>query len=149
MAVQFYQPAETITGPAYSPWFKLLATVVTVALAGYGISFALRFPLADYRWPVLVLLGAAFVLLLVSYVGFLHSTVTIDATGIKQTWLINRQAQWPDVRSAKMIGLPRLGWAAPPRLVVRTGTGYYTFNAGTEALLAEFARISLAYQMKR
>jgi hypothetical protein len=92
---------------------------------------------------------SALALLLISFYGFLHSTITIDDKGIKQTWVINRQVLWPDIRGAKMIGIPRAGWLSPPRLVVRTGTAFYTFNGGTEALLTEFARISLAYEMKK
>ena len=128
----FYQPTQTVIGPAYSPWFKLLATVTTIVLMGYGVSVALRFPIMDYG------LGVQ-----------LHSTVTIDAQGITQTWLINRHVDWRDVRSAKMIGIPRAGWLFPPRLVVRTGTSYNTFNGGTATLLTEFAKISLAFQMKK
>ncbi len=148
MQTHFYQPSQVITGPAYSPWFKMLATLVTVALAGYGISFALRYSLMDYGWGVRLLFGAAMLLLIISYNGFLRSVVTIDAEGIRQTWLWNRQVSWSDIRSAKLIGIPLAGWLSPPRLVVRTGNSFTTFNGGTTELLAEFARISLAYQLK-
>ena len=148
MQTQFYQPSVSLSGPAYSPWFKMLATLVTVALAGYGISFALRYALMDYGWGVRLLFVAAMLMLAMSYVGFLRSEVTIDAEGIRQTWLWNRQASWSEIRSAKLIGIPLAGWLSPPRLVVRTGNAFTTFNGGTPELLAEFARISLAYQVK-
>ena len=148
MQIQFYQPGASLSGPAYSPWFKMLATLVTVALAGYGISFALRYALMDYGWGVRLLFVAAMLMLAMSYVGFLRSEVTIDAEGIRQTWLWNRQASWSEIRSAKLIGIPLAGWLSPPRLVVRTGNAFTTFNGGTPELLAEFARISLAYQVK-
>ena len=148
MQIQFYQPGASLSGPAYSPWFKMLATLVTVALAGYGISFALRYALMDYGWGVRLLFIAAMLMLAMSYVGFLRSEVTIDAEGIRQTWLWNRQASWSEIRSAKLIGIPLAGWLSPPRLVVRTGNAFTTFNGGTPELLAEFARISLAYQVK-
>jgi len=148
MQTQFYQPGASLSGPAYSPWFKMLATLVTVALAGYGISFALRYALMDYGWGVRLLFIAAMLMLAMSYVGFLRSEVTIDAEGIRQTWLWNRQASWSEIRSAKLIGIPLAGWLSPPRLVVRTGNAFTTFNGGTPELLAEFARISLAYQVK-
>ena len=51
--------------------------------------------------------------------------------GILQTWMYNKQVFWADARSAKMIGI-----------------AFTTFNGGTEALLAEFAKTSRAYQMK-
>lgn len=148
MQTQFYQPLQPLTGPAYSPWFKMLATLVTVALAGYGVSFAVRYALMDYSWSVRILFIAAMLMLALSYVGFLRSTVTIDAEGIRQSWLWNRQASWDEIRSAKLIGIPLAGWLSPPRLVVRTGNAFTTFNGGTPELVAEFARISIAYQVK-
>jgi hypothetical protein len=149
MTPQFYQPQQTVRGPAYSLWFKLLATVISIALAAYGVSVAMRFPLMQYSVGVKILLAGSAVMLVVSYIWFLRSTVTIDEKGITQTWLVNRQVEWRDVRSAKMIGIPYAGWLFPPRLVVRTGTAFTTFNGGTQSVLVEFAKISLAYQMKK
>ncbi len=144
--VASYRPAAPVTGPAYSPWFKMLATLLVFGLCGYVASFLLR-----YRAETLsmLLLAAAIVFLLLSYRGFLRATVTIDADGITQSGWPGKQVVWGDVRSAKLIGLPQAGWLSPPRLVVRTGTAFYTFNGGTQELLTEFARISVAYEMKR
>lgn len=141
-----YQPAQAVSGPAYSTWFKLLATVVSVGLAAYGLSVALRFPMMQYGFGVKALLLCAAAMLGVSYYWFLRSQTTIDATGITQTWLYNRKVAWSEVRGVKMIGIPHAGWLFPPRLVVRTGSAIVTFNGGTRALLIEFAKISLAYQ---
>ncbi|MDB5842103.1 MAG: hypothetical protein JWQ23_4055 [Herminiimonas sp.] len=149
MNMQFYRPEHAVSGPAYSRWFKLLATIVALALAGYGASVALRYPLLQYGTGVkLLLLGAAGMLAL-SYYWFLRSSITIDEKGITQSWLYNRHVEWRDVRSAKMIGIPFAGWLFPPRLVVRTGNSFSTFNGGTQDILIEFAKIALAYQLKR
>jgi hypothetical protein len=149
MQTGFYQPAGTVTGPAYGPGFKLIATVVCAVLAGYGIIVGLRFPLLQYGLAVQLLLLGAAVMLGVSYYWFLRSMVVIDARGMRQTWMFNREVEWRDVRSAKMIGIPMFTWLFPPRLVVRTGTAFVTFNGGSRDVLVEFARISLAYQMKK
>lgn len=149
MKLEFYKPEKTVSGPAYSLWFKLVATVISLALAAYGVSIVARFPLMQYSFGVKLLLAGSAVMLVVSYVWFLRSTVTIDDTGITQTWMMNRRVEWRDVRSAKMIGIPYAGWLFPPRLIVRTGNTFTTFNGGTQALLIEFAKISLAYQMKK
>ncbi len=142
-----YRPDIPVSGPAYSPWFKMIATILSCGLAGYALSFLLRHP-PDGLWPKLLLV-AAIVLLLVSWRSFLRATIHIDERGIRQGGWPGKQVVWEDVRSAKMIGIPYAGWLSPPRLVVRTGTAFYTFNGGTEALLTEFARISLAYEMKK
>jgi hypothetical protein len=149
MIPDFYRPQATVTGPSYSPWFKAVATVVCAALALYGIDVALRFPLAQYGFAVKALLVCAALMLVVSYYWFLRSTVIIDDKGVTQTWLYDRKVEWRDVRGAKMIGIPYAGWLFPPRLVVRTGNAYMTFNGGSQAVLVEFARISLAFQMKK
>ena len=144
-----YQPPYTISGPSYSPWFKMLASLFTLGLCAYGVSFAMRFPLSAWSNGLIVFMAAALMLLALSFAGFLGATTTIDERGITQTSVLNQQVDWADVRSAKLIGIPHAGWLSPPRLVVRTGTAFHTFNGGTPALLEEFARISLAYQMKR
>jgi hypothetical protein len=149
MQPDFYRPAKTIIGPAYSRWFKFLATVVTIALALYGAAIAWRFPLLQYGFAVKALLAFAALMLALSYYWFLRSTITIDQRGITQTWLYNKQVEWRDVRSAKMIGVPYLGAVFPPRLVVRSGIAFTTFNGGSRDVLVEFAKISLAFQMKK
>ena len=85
----------------------------------------------------------------VSYYWFLRAQTTIDATGIRQTWLYDKQVLWSDVRGAKMIGIPYASWLFPPRMIVRTGTAFTTFNGGSREVLIEFAKISLAFQMKK
>ena len=123
----------------------MLATLLSFGMAGYVASFLLR-----YRADVVseFLLVAAITFLLLSYRGFLLATVTINERGITQSGWPGKQVVWDDVRSARLIGLPRAGWLSPPRLAVRTGTAFYTFNGGTQELLTEFARISAVYEMQ-
>jgi hypothetical protein len=147
--MEYYKPEKMISGPAYSTWFKLLATFVSIALAGYGVAIAIRFPLLKYGLGVKAILLGAGLMLLVSYYWFLRSITTVDERGISQTWLYNKHVEWRDLRGAKMIGIPYGGWLFPPRLVVRTGNSFTTFNGGSQNLLIEFAKISLAFQMKR
>jgi hypothetical protein len=145
----FYAPAASVSGPAYGAGFKLCATFVCLALALYGASVAVRFPLLQYGFGVRALLLGAGIMLAVSYYWFLRATTTIDQTGIRQTWLYDKHVDWQDVRGAKMIGIPYASWLFPPRMVVRTGNSFTTFNGGTQSVLIEFAKISLAFQMKR
>lgn len=141
-----YQPQRDITGPAFSAWFKMLATLLSLALIGYIISFLLRYPSLADGARLLLLIAIAVVLL--NWRDFLYATLTINGFGIRQTGWLVQQVSWNDVRGAKLIGLSRLGWLMPPRLAVRTGTGFHTFNCGSLELLNELQRISLAYQLK-
>lgn len=147
--MSFYQPARPVTGPSYSGGFKVFATITTLALAIYGASVAMRFSLPSFGFGVKALLVLAGVMLAVSYYWFLRAETTVDATGIRQSWVYTRQVEWRDVRGARMIGIPYAGWLFPPRLVVRTGSAFMTFNGGNRDILIEFAKISLAFQMKK
>ena len=147
--MSFYQPAQDVDGPSYGAGFKVCATLVTLGLAGYGASVAMRFPLGRYGTGVQLLLAGAALMLGVSYYWFLRGRTTIDAQGIRQSAMIDKRVHWRDVRGAKMIGIPYLSWLFPPRMVVRTGNAFVTFNGGSAALLVEFARISLAFRMAR
>ncbi|WEF31895.1 hypothetical protein [Pseudoduganella chitinolytica] len=144
-----YRPERTVSGPTYGNGFKAVATVLTIALAAYTVSVALRHPLPQFSFGVQALLAGAGAMLAVSLYWFLRATTTIDAEGIRQTGVIDRKVRWDEVRGAKMIGIPYLSWLFPPRMIVRTGTAFATFNGGTQDVLVEFARISLAFQMKK
>lgn len=145
----FYAPEKAVSGPAYGAGFKLVASNLTLLLLAYGASVAWRFPLPSFSLGVKLLLVAAVAMLLVSWYWFLRSRTTIDATGIRQTWLYDKHVAWSDVRGAKMIGIPYLSWLFPPRMIVRTGSAFTTFNGGSREVLIEFAKISLAFQMKK
>ncbi|HEU4778162.1 MAG TPA: hypothetical protein VFS95_15200 [Telluria sp.] len=147
--MNFYRPEHDVSGPSYGPGFKVAATFLTVLLAMYGASVVWRFPMLSFGPGVKALLALAFLMLGVSYYWFLRARTTIDAVGIRQTWLYDKQVQWDEVRSAKMIGIPYLSWLFPPRMVVRTGNAFMTFNGGTQEVLIEFAKISLAFQVKK
>lgn len=147
--MSFYQPSAKVTGPAYGMGFKVVATIITIMLAFFTISVASRHPLMLFGFGVKALLAAAALMLCVSYYWFLRSRTTIDADGIRQTWLYDKHVQWSDVRGAKMIGIPYMSWLFPPRMIVRTGSAFTTFNGGSQEVLIEFAKISIAFQMKK
>lgn len=149
MTLRWYQPEKAVTGPSYNLWFKFVATIISLTLAVYGISVVLRFPILQFGFGIKLLLAGAALMLGVSYYWFLRARTTIDEKGIRQTWLYTRQVAWSDVRGVKMLGIPFLSWIFPPRLVVRTGNAFMTFNGGTQDLLIEFAKVALAYQNTR
>jgi hypothetical protein len=147
--MNFYQPERDVSGPSYGAGFKVVATILTALLAVYGASVVWRFPMLSFGLGVKALLLVAVLMLGVSYYWFLRARTTIDAGGIRQTWLYDKHVEWDEVRSAKMIGIPYMGWLFPPRMVVRTGNAFMTFNGGTQDVLVEFAKISLAFQAKK
>ncbi len=147
--MSFYQPDKAVSGPAYGVGFRVFATFMCAALLLYGVSIAWRFPVMAFGIGVKLLLIVSGCMLAISYYWFLRARTTIDATGIRQTWMYDKHVEWRDVRGAKMIGIPYMSWLFPPRMVVRTGNAFTTFNGGSQEVLIEFARISLAFQMKK
>src|SRR4051794_7646699 len=101
--MNFYRPAHSVSGPAYGPGFKRFATLITLALVVYAASVAWRFPLLSFGLGPKALLAGAGAMLAVSYYWFLKARTTIDAAGIRQTWLYDKQVQWDEIRGAKMI----------------------------------------------
>ena len=146
--MSFYQPEQAVSGPAYAGPFKIVSTVIVLVLLGYGFAIAVRFPLLSYGFGVKLVLVGATSLMIASWYWFLKGRTTIDADGVRQSAMIDKRVRWDEVRSAKMLGIPYLGWLFPPRMVVRTGNAFTTFNGGSQALLIEFAKISLASQNK-
>lgn len=140
-----YVIAAPLAGPAYGAGFKVFASIACVAIAASGLSAALRNPELLSNLPMALLLLFFAAMLGVSYYWFLHAQVRIDADGIVQTGMIDRRVAWTDVRGARLLGIAPLAWLIPPRLVLRTGRSLVTFNAGSDALRAEFARIAAAY----
>lgn len=147
--MNFYKPDHPVTGPAYGPGFKVFATLLTIVLVVYSASIAVRFPLLQFGVGIKMLLAFSAFMLAISYYWFLRARTTIDADGIRQTWMYDKKVEWRDVRGARMIGIPFLSWLFPPRIVIRTGNSFTTFNGGSREVLIEFAKIALAFQMKR
>src|SRR5690606_37151111 len=73
------------------------------------------------------------------------SQTAITSTGIRQSWLGQREVAWQDIQFAKFIPL-----VASKRLVCFTGRGRpIPFQAGTKDLQIAFARISLVYRRRK
>lgn len=128
MAIEFYKPEKTVAGPAYSQWFKLVATIVSVGLGSYAASIAMRYPLLQYGFSGKMLLPGAAAMLALSYYWFLRSTIRIDDKGIPQTRLYHRHVEWRDAR---------------------TGVAFSTFSGWSQEILIQSAKISFAFQMKK
>ena len=136
-------------GPAFTALIKLLASVLVGALIVWGARASRLMDWQAFSLSAGLVWAAALAIVLVVYYWILKSRTSIKNGMIEQTWVWKKQVSIADIRQAKFIYLPALSWLIAPRLVVRTGSSYHTFNGGTEALLTEFAKISLAFQMKK
>jgi hypothetical protein len=134
---EFPQP---VSGPAYGRFFRLLATAMVLVVLAMAARATLRLPedvaAAQGYW----LLGIGMLALLASYWVLMRSTTTIDAHGIRQSGLTDKQVGWHELRSARLFGPP-----FARRLMVHTANGRLRyFFGGSPELLAAFARIAQA-----
>ncbi len=134
-----------IRGPAWPAWVKTAAWVVLGLIV---LQFFIAFNKAGmqmlYSMTGLILL-VVFVALAVTTRYMQTSITTIDADGMRQSWLTRREVAWQDVTFAKFV--PML---ASKRLVVFTKKGKpVVFQGGTRELQIAFAKISLACKNRK
>jgi hypothetical protein len=134
-------PVEaSVSGPAYSRSVRLIATLATFGLLAYGAGLVLAMPTAPSRegW---ILVGAVAFTLIGTWYFMVTSRTTIDEHGIRQTGLMERKAQWSEIRQARV-----RGFAFSRRLVVyRLGARFQVYNAGTPELAGAFEKVASAF----
>lgn len=136
------QPADPICGAAFPPFTKAIACLAMAAVVASGVRAA-----DQAGWPTLTVPGWLFLVTVVGVAVYgwwvvLTSTVCIDATSIRQTWLWHKQVKLAELSQLKLVQVPGLSWLLVPRLVVRAGAGITTFHAGSPAVLAAFRRLA-------
>lgn len=133
-----------VSGPAYGRGFRAFATLAVLALLAYGaraVFVLLPEPPSRDGW---YFLGSAAFALAGSWYFMVTARTTIDAQGIRQSGLIDRQTGWDEIGYARVRG-PSFS----RRLVVRNLAGRFRYYyGGTPELAAAFERIAAAYPRK-
>lgn len=140
---RFAPSGGAVTGPAFSPTFKLLATLIVGGCAAW---FAQLWARGTLGTSVSVGTGwfiAGLALMAWTWWSIVSSRTRIDANGLHQRWIWDKAMPFNDLAYAKLIHVRGLGWLIAPRLYVRTLDGKFTvFYGATPALIAEFQRLS-------
>ncbi len=127
---------QAMEGAAFSPSLKLLATVMVLALAAGTWRAMSLGAWAQLDAQSLGVIGFLALLILAGYWGIITSRTRIDGSGIRQTWLWEKQVKLAEITQLKLIHVPGLSWLIAPRLVVRTqGIGLTTFHVADPKLL--------------
>lgn len=145
MTAQDFTPpdfTQPVSGPTYGRTFRLMASAMMIGVMAMAARATLQLPddvpAAQGYW----LLGLGMLAVIASYWFLISARTTIDATGIRQTGLIDTVVTWPELYSARLFGPP-----FSRRLMVRTiGGRFRFFFGGSPELLAAFARIAEAYR---
>lgn len=148
-AFHFSTPDGPLQGPAFSTAFKVLATVIVggcaAVLTQMGLAGQLGQP-ATAGAPVasvgLSWFVAGLLLMGVTWWHILRSVTRLDADGLHQSWVWNKQMPLRDLAFAKLIRVRGMDWLIAPRLYVRTLDGKFAvFYAASPQLLAAFEQL--------
>lgn len=148
-AFHFSMPDGPLQGPAFSTAFKVLATVIVggcaAVLTQMGLAGQLGQP-ATAGAPVasvgLSWFVAGLLLMGVTWWHILRSVTRLDADGLHQSWVWNKQMPLRDLAFAKLIRVRGMDWLIAPRLYVRTLDGKFAvFYAASPQLLAAFEQL--------
>ena len=131
--------ANAVSGPAFPPLVKALASLLVTALV-VSATMALsgepgihRMQFRDWAF-----LAAAALVVGSGWWSVQTSQTRIDGVVIEQTWMWRKRVEIVEIREVKLIDVPGLGWLIVPRLMVRSGFGVTIFHAGDPAVLARF-----------
>lgn len=129
-----------VRGAAHGRTQRMVATVVVVMVVIGVVRLLWTLPKASQGgspWFI----GAAVFAMLVAYRFVMTSTTTLDATGIRQTGLLERKAAWTEIATARLGGF---GFARLLRVRTRSGRRI-AFAGATPELAAAFARVVADY----
>ncbi|MCJ0764092.1 hypothetical protein [Variovorax terrae] len=130
----------SLHGPAFSPFFKLLATLVVFGTAGWFINLWLQGQ-AGSR-PLMTWFLAGLALMLYTWWHILRSTTRLDAGALHQSWVWDKKMELRELAYGKMVRVRGLDWLIAPRLYVRTLMGKFAvFYAADPVMLMEFERL--------
>ncbi len=132
----------TTEGAAFSPAFKLIAVLITAAIAYWAWQ-----ALPNLTWRALpvqaqLVWGGCAVLVLYTLYHVMVSRTVVSPTEIRQNFVFNRRVHLGEVSFAKFIYIPYLTWLIAPRLFVRTASNKFAAIYGaTHELHQVFGQI--------
>ena len=133
-----------IEGPAFTTVVKALASALVASLAYFGLRSLNLMLEQRWSWTALLFMAGAAVFLVLCYWWMLSSRTRVSATGIRQTWITDKQIAFTEITQIKLIHVPGLAWLISPRLIVRSRSpGSMVFHTADRAVLAAFKRLTL------
>ncbi len=132
----------SMEGPAFSPYFKALATVLVLGLASWFLLLWLDGKVAGGAVSILTWFLAALAVIVYTWWCMVRSVTTLDMQSIRQTWMWQKKMDLRELAYGKLIRVPGLDWLIAPRLYLRTLMGKFAvFQAADPRMLEEFERL--------
>ncbi|MDI9333440.1 MAG: hypothetical protein QM533_03610 [Cytophagales bacterium] len=136
----------TLTVPAFSRPFKLLALLIVAASGSWMYQLFTTGQLAPNHTLSpsngLIWLLCGWLLMVFTLVSIYRSQTTLTEHTLKQTWIWDKEVALPELVYAKLIRLKGLDWLIAPRLYVRTVMGkFMVFYAADKTMVTEFQHL--------
>ncbi len=140
---RFTPAGGAVEGAAFSPTFKLLATLIVGGCVAWLVRLWMAGALGSARTTGTGWLLAGLVLMVWTWFSILVSHTRLDADkGLYQRWIWDKHMPLDDLAYGKLVRVRGLDWLIAPRLYVRTLMGKFAvFYAATPELVAEFERL--------
>lgn len=131
-----------VEGPAFSPAFQLLCTLIVAGCAAWMLHLWRGGALGTAYTSGVGWFAAGLAMMGWTWIAVLRSRTRIDASGLHQRWIWDKHMPFDDLAYAKLIRVPGLDWLVAPRLYARTLVGKFNvFYGATPQLVAEFERL--------
>nr|WP_231402597.1 hypothetical protein [Caenimonas aquaedulcis] len=132
----------SMQGPAFSPYFKLLAAVLVLGLAAWFVRLWLGGRTPGGTVSIFTWFLAALAMVLYTAWHVVRSVTTLDAQQLRQTWVWEKKVELRELASAQLIRVRGLEWLVAPRLLTRTLSGKLgVFHAADPRMIDELARM--------
>jgi hypothetical protein len=126
---------------AYSPAFKVLATLIVFGTAGWLLLLWQRGKLGAGS-TLAVWFLAALAMMLYTWWCIVRSVTTLDGEQLRQTWVWTKKMDLGELAYGRLMRVRGLEWLIAPRLYVRTLLGKFAvFYAAEPEMVAEFERL--------
>ena len=133
---------QALEGPAFSPAFKLIATVLLAGMAGWFVNLWLSGKVSGGTVSIMSWFIAALVLMACTWWSILRSVTRLDTGELRQSWLWNKKMELRELAYGKLIRVRGLDWLVAPRLYLRTLEGKFAvFYAADPKMIAQFERL--------
>jgi hypothetical protein len=126
-----------LSGPAFSPVFKVLVTAVVFGSAAWFVVLWSRGAMPGVTWFL-----AALAMMLYTWWCIVRSITRLEPDALHQTWIWDKKMELRELAYGKLIRVPGLDWLIAPRLYVRTLLGKFAvFYAADAQMIREFERL--------
>lgn len=127
-----------VRGPSYSLSIRAAVTVIALVVVVGALRWWRDASTGGWDSQEAIVLAATVFGTVGAWFFMLRSVTVVDAEGIRQVGLVNRNASWSQVSSARM---PR--WGTTRLIVRRTGGPFFSvFHGGSAELRAAFKRVA-------